>query len=166
MNISGKSDTGYLASDMRNYLTNYYLPALNEAGVPNELMWNPTRIVWNGTRVGSLDETLEKVADKLWMPVEMEMFGQAIKSSRLYAEDEGNAYFEYYTNNTKRKKYNSSNTAYEYFLSSTSPPFDEDTDVYLTDIYRYAYTGVNTDGSACFLYAQYALNIAPAFVIN
>jgi hypothetical protein len=161
----------YSSSDMRNYLLNYYLPALNEAGVPNDLMWTaPRGLSSSGYYVANSKGIIEELTDKLWLPTEVEMFGGKIYSAITNANYQ--AYFEYYSTNEKRIKYSTSsysptNVAWGYYLGGVSADVitvqeNGSTFEYFSNIF----SGIKSDGSACSFYVANSENIAPAFVIN
>jgi hypothetical protein len=125
MNPTATTVGGYAASEMRTYLTDYFYPGLTAAGVPDAVVWTPSRRVWNGftqaerdaNTHSSANTTVDTITDKLWLPTVWEMFGS--NSSVLVYENAGNqTWLEYYTDNTSRIKYNSSNVAALYWEAS------------------------------------------------
>ncbi|GHU44724.1 hypothetical protein FACS1894190_16350 [Spirochaetia bacterium] len=80
MNNSDTNTTGYLNSAMRKYLVpvgddgGNFLTGLKGAGVPEEVLWAPIRIVASS---GSGTSAPQTITDKLWLPTEREMFGNA-----------------------------------------------------------------------------------------
>jgi hypothetical protein len=74
MNPESVGNTGgYPASEMRKYLvgddgeSGKFLAGLEDAGVPKDVLWGPTRVM--STKPGE-----EKITDVLWLPTEREMF--------------------------------------------------------------------------------------------
>jgi hypothetical protein len=116
---------GYPAKEMRKYLTRVdgdnnsgmFLAGLEKAGVPEDVLWPPVRIV--SARKSSQQPTEEtlRIQDKLWLPTEREMFGARVSS--FTDETESNqARLEYYSTDSFRKKVDESKTAQVYFLAS------------------------------------------------
>jgi hypothetical protein len=106
----------YMGSDMRTYLTGNFLTGLKNAGVPDSVLWDPERKLAQN----SIDNTLDTVKDKLWLPTVREMFsfeGNYSYSSPTYETVENQAWLEYYATNNSRIKYYTSTVEY-YWLSS------------------------------------------------
>jgi hypothetical protein len=108
MNTSGGNADGYPASEMRKYLTpvedvpgsGNFLAGLVEAGLPEAVLWGPSRLMaTNGTQ-GT------PIADLLWLPTEREMFGEQEQTNSVVAveTETTQARLEYYTNNVFRMK--------------------------------------------------------------
>jgi hypothetical protein len=108
---------GYLGSVMRTYLTGAFLTGLTAAGVPDSVLWAPTRYVANG---GSGATAADPIQDKLWLPTEREMVGTRTYSNETYETEENQARLEYYNSDASRKKYDTSplGTAFSYWLAS------------------------------------------------
>jgi hypothetical protein len=79
MNPTDTNAGGYAASEMRKYLVPYsgssgnFLTGLENAGVPQEVLWGPNRIIareHNGTDTNV-------ISDLLWLPTEWEIFGSS-----------------------------------------------------------------------------------------
>ncbi|MDR1096474.1 MAG: DUF6273 domain-containing protein [Spirochaetaceae bacterium] len=106
MNPEDTTDGGYEASEMRQYLTGNFLAGLNAAGVPENVLWAPTRAVSTGNGEAA------KITDLLWLPTEREMFGNGpfthMTPPGPYASDEetenNQARLEYYTSYNSRIK--------------------------------------------------------------
>jgi hypothetical protein len=102
---AASTDGGYAVSEMRTYLTENFLAGLNKAGVPDEVLWAPERVLSVGIkRTGNA-----AIKDKLWLPTEREMFQDGKNPfDGPYASDgetaENQARLEYYTDNTSRAK--------------------------------------------------------------
>jgi hypothetical protein len=112
MNETNGVSGGYLACKMRVYLKGKFLNGLIEAGVPEEVLWGPTRVMAAGT-----------INDLLWLPTEREMFQNGTSEFKAVAygpyskaeESENNqARLEYYANNESRIK-----------ISQSSPNFPQ-----------------------------------------
>jgi hypothetical protein len=92
--------------DHRSYLPGTVLTGLIASGVPEGVLWAPTRLVAQ-SYTGSGCVT---VTDKLWLPTELEMCGYSgfTRYSNASAETEDNqARLEYYVCGTSRIKYGS-----------------------------------------------------------
>jgi hypothetical protein len=99
MNASRTIAGGYASSEMRTYLTGNFLTGLNNAGVPDGVLWAPARVLSKGnTGTGATE-----ISDKLWLPTEWEMIGE-----RWYSADgetaDNQAWLAYYTDSNIRKK--------------------------------------------------------------
>ncbi|GMO40491.1 MAG: hypothetical protein Ta2F_16640 [Termitinemataceae bacterium] len=94
MNNTNDNTTGYLGSAMREYIVNNFLTGLENAGVPDEVLWQPSR------RVGGDGST-----DKLWLPTEWEMIGRRRNSFAIW-ENAGNqvSFTGYYKDDPARIK--------------------------------------------------------------
>jgi hypothetical protein len=77
MNPTNTNAGGYAGSEMRKYLVPYsgssgnFLTGLMNAGVPQEVLWGPNRIIareYNGTDTNEIN-------DLLWLPTAQEIFG-------------------------------------------------------------------------------------------
>jgi hypothetical protein len=111
------SANGYAGSAMKSYLLGAFLTGLTGAGVPDSVLWAPTRYVAN--RGSSSADGTHTITDKLWLPTEWEMLGDldANRVSNSTWETAANqTRLEYYTYDTP--KYNSANTASGYWLAS------------------------------------------------
>ncbi|GMO39295.1 MAG: hypothetical protein Ta2F_15700 [Termitinemataceae bacterium] len=106
MNETNDNTTGYLDSAMRAYIVNNFLTGLKNAGVPDEVLWPPSRRVassWNGT-------TAHTVKDKLWLLTEREMFGFGTYSygpwsvSTVETAENQVSFTGYYKSDTERIK--------------------------------------------------------------
>ncbi|GHV32611.1 hypothetical protein AGMMS4952_23280 [Spirochaetia bacterium] len=87
MNPTNSNAGGYKDSEMRVYLTNDFLPGLKAAGVPESVLWAPSRRVWNGflsseSGSSSTNTVVDTIADELWLPTEYEMLGTRNTSSQ------------------------------------------------------------------------------------
>jgi hypothetical protein len=127
MNPTITNQGGYSASEMRKYLVavgnqgGNFLTGLIAAGVPQSVLWAPTRRVANGGRGSSGTTTIN---DLLWLPTEREMVGESSvlgNSVASTSETAGNqARLEYYGDESQRRKFydNSSQALHWYWLSS------------------------------------------------
>jgi hypothetical protein len=104
MNATDTNTGGYLASEMRQYLIQKFLPGLKTAGVPEAALWAPLRYV---SAKGSVSE----IQDALWLPTEREMFqngkdgyNDGPLAEAAYETAANQARLEYYTDDASRKK--------------------------------------------------------------
>jgi hypothetical protein len=74
MNPTASNAGGYPESEMRVYLTGEFLSGLKDAGVPEGVLWGPSRVV-SGKENGA-----KTINDTLWLPTEREMFGSRLWS--------------------------------------------------------------------------------------
>ncbi|GMO30915.1 MAG: hypothetical protein Ta2F_06030 [Termitinemataceae bacterium] len=115
MNGTSTNTTGYLNSTMRNYIINNFLTGLENAGVPDEVLWQPNRIVASR---GDGTPTEQTITDKLWLPTEREMTnGNSLSVATSETSSNQANFTEYYTNDNARKKSYESNNAW-YWLAS------------------------------------------------
>jgi hypothetical protein len=78
----GDSTGGSPASEMRTYVIGNFLDELKTAGVPEEVLWPPTRtlsIDW--ANENSPEYLPQLLTDLLWLPTMWEMFGTNLNSS-------------------------------------------------------------------------------------
>jgi hypothetical protein len=139
--------SNYLPTEMRTYVTGNFLAGLKNAGVPDAVLWAPTRHVWN-TISG-----VEIIQDKLWLPTEREMFGSNGHSNSTYETQNNQARLGYYDTDQKRIKLQSNNTGIGYWLGS--PVWDR----YYACVDhsgKMAYNGVDVGG----------VGVAPAFCVR
>jgi hypothetical protein len=102
------NSAGY--SGIRPYLTGNFLTGLKGAGVPDGVLWAPTRKVAQS----AAGDACDTITDKLWLPTELEMCGwnpdvySYTRDSNTSAETETNqAWLEYYVGDNSRFKYQS-----------------------------------------------------------
>jgi hypothetical protein len=129
---------GYPASEMYTYLTGNFFTGLKAAGVPESVLWGPSRSVDNKT-----------VTDRLWLPSEREM-GLAYRS---VDPGENLVQLEYYKDDTYRIKYDKTGVV-PYWGSSASTGNTTD------------FCYVTTSGAAAISYAGAAYGVAPAFCVK
>jgi hypothetical protein len=159
MNRGGNS---YAASEIREYLVpvegrgGNFFNGLKTAGVPEGVLWAPTRHVANG---GSGATGIDVITDLLWLPTAREMFGtQSYSSTQETAQNQ--ARLEYYRatdtadNNRYRVKYTGTGTVSDYWEGS---PYSGNSTHFCT---------VSSSGSAYANSASAALGIAPAFCVK
>jgi hypothetical protein len=153
----GSSEGGYPASEMREYLTGYFLAGLITAGVPDEVLWPPVRMV--STRIQSSDEEgnfLAQIKVKLWLPTAWEIAGSKLND----VPDEmvnNQTQLAYYKSEGSRVKYDTSNTAARYWLASTTTANDS------------AFVVVDSNGNMLTdgdVSASDELGVAPAFCVQ
>jgi hypothetical protein len=161
MNPDGIGNVGgYAASEMRKYLvpvdddeeSGKFLAGLITAGVPEGVLWAPTRYVANG---GDKATKADEINDILWLPTEREMFGYRVYSSQTTHETAANqARLEYYNDDLRRIKcFETSNV---YFYWGASPYFGDST--YFCDVHSNGYPYGNK--------ASIARGVAPAFCVR
>ncbi|GHU42845.1 hypothetical protein FACS1894190_12650 [Spirochaetia bacterium] len=150
MTAGAANQPDYKESGMREYLTgnsNKFRVALINAGVPQARMWAPGRIV--GNKAGGADE----LVDLVWLPTEMEMFGNRTYSPG--SETEWNqARLAYYLGNNTRKKLDGTVSFINYWTASTLQPVND------------AFTAVSADGTPSTGSVGNQGGIAPAFCIR
>jgi hypothetical protein len=117
MEASDINTNGYAGSEMPAYLNGAFLTGLTStaAGVPSSVLWAPSRVVSSG---GYPPAGADTVTDTIWLPTEYEMVGTHLYSSSTHEAPGTQARLEYYTDDTSRIKYNSSNSAIWYWLAS------------------------------------------------
>ncbi|GHT57844.1 hypothetical protein FACS1894109_10860 [Spirochaetia bacterium] len=155
MNGTNTNSGGYWGSEMRNYLAapdgsgagGYFLTGLTNAGVPDSVLWAPSRRVWNGVA------TAETIVDKLFLPTEWEMFGSQ-SNSHATETATNQAWLEYYASPASRIKYDSSDAANWYWLAS--PAASSTTH----------FTNVDPGGGGSSNYASSVGGVAPAFCVK
>jgi hypothetical protein len=154
MEATATNDSGYAGSAMKAYLNSKFLPGLRDAGVPDSVLWAPTRKVANA---GSKKTGPDDITDKLWLPTVWEMTGGTQGLSSATFETAANqARLEYYTPTTPTRqiKYIRNNAAGEYWLASPSAQ-NGDMFCYITSY------GGSAEGNA------YDINgVAPAFCVK
>ena len=100
---SDNNGGGYTASEGRAYLTNKFLPGLVAAGVPQDVLWGPNRLI---AKVGGGAGT-DTVNDLLWLPTALEMNAPVLNEllgntrynagiASAYETQENQALLEYY----------------------------------------------------------------------
>jgi hypothetical protein len=143
----------YVNTQMHSYITDNFLAGLKGAGVPTDatdgILWNPSRLVWKGYGETSADS----ITDYLWLPTEWEMFGTRNKT---HTSEGTSARLEYYDNDAKRIKYDSSKAPQWYWEES---PTNDGTN------YRFSLVGKDggfTNYDSC----QTAYGVAPAFCVK
>jgi hypothetical protein len=82
MNAGGPGS--YADSEMRTYLTDYFLPGLIDAGVPQDVLWNPVRLVAKGSN----DTGTDTLDDYLWLPTALEV--DALRLNELLGHSRNN----------------------------------------------------------------------------
>jgi hypothetical protein len=104
MNASDNNSGGYRESEMRHYLADNFLRGLVSAGVPEGVLYAPTRYIANG---GPSASAADALADWLWLPTERELFGRNEYSNETWETTANQARLEYYDGNGQRTKYSS-----------------------------------------------------------
>jgi TolB-like protein len=112
MNASDTNAGGYKMSELRQYLTGSFLRGLLAAGVPEGVLYAPTRYIVNG---GSGATGADALADWLWLPTERELFENGTSynygiqwgpySNGRWETAANQARLEYYDGNGQRTKY-------------------------------------------------------------
>jgi hypothetical protein len=116
MEASNINSNGYMGCKGRQYLLNSYLPALKNLGIPFDEDWMKGLVRKTAKAGNSAAAGVDQIQDKLFLPTEAEMFGTNANSTAEALVDQGR--LEYYDNNAKRIKYNSANTATNYWEGS------------------------------------------------
>jgi hypothetical protein len=151
MEVTNINTNGYAGSEMKTYLLDNFLPGLTAAGVPDSVLWAPTRSVANK---GSNANGTHTVTDKLWLPTDREMFGARTYSVDAHETAANQARLEYYTSNALRVKYNASNAAGWYWQAS--PHSASSTHFCTVGVDGYTYNNVASSVGGC----------APAFSVK
>jgi hypothetical protein len=161
---------GYLRSGLRTYIKGNFLSGLKAAGVPNSVLWAPSR------RTGNNDEgptSIDTIIDKLWLPTATEVIGQPYGKHETASNQATLDYYllDYIPNltpnpmtntppETIRNKYNASNGLGIYWAASLSYAYDKfgvwDAGANFVFFYRYP-------NAAPF---EEAKGIAPAFCVK
>ncbi|GHU99131.1 hypothetical protein FACS189483_08020 [Spirochaetia bacterium] len=128
MNNTSPFVGGYAGSEMRQYLvpvagkagSGKFLTGLTAAGVPEDVLWAPSREVWTGflSSGGSPSTTVDTIADKLFLPTEWEMLGSRSYSHATYETTANQGRFEYYAIANSTRKYGSGDTQLAYWEAS------------------------------------------------
>jgi hypothetical protein len=160
MEATPTNQNGYLGSEMRKYLvptgdsgSGVFLTGLISAGVPDAVLWAPTRYVAN--KGNNNASGLHTITDKLWLPTALEM-GNSYKSNLDLEKDANQARFGYYENkDSKRLKYVSGSSSKSYWEAS---PFQGEQ----------KFCSINGSGSVSSASADSnsALGVAPAFCVK
>jgi hypothetical protein len=117
-NATNNNFGGWKDADLRKFVTpvdevngsGSFLAGLTKAGVPESVLWAPTRTVSTGHAGGSV-----AIKDRLWVPTLREMTGGSANSNETV---ENQARLEYYQDNQSRIKYTTANSM-AYTLAST-----------------------------------------------
>jgi hypothetical protein len=126
MNNTDLSVNGYPASEMRKYLTpvdqvdgsGNFLAGLLGAGVPEGVLWAPSRMVSARATYKSNAVAPVRIRDKVWLPTEWEMFGYGSNSQKADETNINQVWLGYYADDERRKKFDVSQTAKAYWLAS------------------------------------------------
>jgi hypothetical protein len=109
MNANANDTRGYSGSEMQTYLNNNFLTGLKAAGVPDGVLWAPSRrtIDRAGPPPSGNGKGLDKITDKLWLPTATEMGSPAQIQDDIFAELIVNqaSFAEFYRDDNTRKKY-------------------------------------------------------------
>jgi hypothetical protein len=79
------------------------------AGVPEGVLYAPTRYIANG---GSGASAADALADWLWLPTEREVFGRNVYSHTRWETAANQVWLEYYGGNTQRIKYDANGSTW------------------------------------------------------
>gem|GEM_PF-4595548 len=101
----------YRESEMRRYLTTSFMRGLIAAGVPENILYAPTRHIVAGA--GFSREMV--ISDLVWLPTMWELFGFQYFT---FETAENQARLEYYQDSFQRIKYNASGEAVFWWTSS------------------------------------------------
>ncbi|GHV66897.1 hypothetical protein AGMMS49928_02710 [Spirochaetia bacterium] len=154
MNPTNTNAGGYAKSEMRSYLTSKFLPGLAAAGLPESIIWAPTRCISNGGEGGTAADAL---ADKLWLPTEWELHGSNSWSNKKYETAQNQARLEFYESNAKRIKYNLENNGnYGMWYWEASPYSSSAANLAIIDFFGFANN----------LHASSVVGCAPAFCVR
>ncbi|GMO24228.1 MAG: hypothetical protein Ta2B_03580 [Termitinemataceae bacterium] len=111
MNLDANTGGGYLNSEMRSYIIGNFLTGIKSAGVPEKVLWAPTRIVASS---GDPEKAVEQtITDKLWLPTAWEMTGeQGVSVASCETSMNQASFKDFYKDSGTRTK------AHAYFLAS------------------------------------------------
>ena len=162
MNSSETNAGGYAASEMRKYLVEAgdsaadpndgkFLAGLLDAGVPEEALWAPKRIV-------SVRDGQGELEDLLWLPTEREMFDKNANSVSADETEENQARLEYYDSALKRIKYLENSSAKSYW--EASPSYNE-----VISWKNRSFCSVSMNGLTDYNYAESLYGCVPAFCV-
>jgi hypothetical protein len=117
MNMWDTNDGGYKVSEMRHYLTRNFLRGLVAAGIPESVLYAPTRHIANG---GEGASTIDALVDWIWLPTEWEIYGKhrytTTKSALETAVNQ--VWFEFYDVDPRRLKYISNGESWLWWVAS------------------------------------------------
>jgi hypothetical protein len=119
MNAPYTNSGGYRESEMRHYLADNFLRGLLSAGVPEGVLYAPTRYIAND---GPSASAADALADWLWLPTERELFGRNEYSNETWETAANQARLEYYEGNGQRTKYTKDRAAWWWEASPPSKP--------------------------------------------
>jgi len=105
---------GYKESEMRNYLTNGFLRGLLATGLPESVLYAPTRYIASNGERGEA----HVLKDWLWLPTMWEMFGFPYFENETCETAVNQARLEYYEKEGHRIKYSTNGKAVSWWLSS------------------------------------------------
>jgi hypothetical protein len=156
METTNTNANGYLGSAMRAYLTGAFLTGLKNAGVPDSVLWAPTRYVANAEWHSESEGDTQMIQDKLWLPTVWEMFGDNQgRANDTYETAANQARLEYYTSDQSRTKWHTkNNSSMRYWLASPVSSSDN------------LFCNVLPNGAASIYYAGSVGGCAPAFPIT
>jgi hypothetical protein len=125
LNPTETNSGGYPGSEIREYLTEVggvegsgnFLAGLERAGVPDGVLWAPSRTISGKTKA-------ETIKDKLWLPTMRELSGTAGYSVSGHETALNQAKLTYYDNAPKRVKYRTDSTAGVYWTGSCDSGLD------------------------------------------
>jgi hypothetical protein len=176
MNATDSNTGGYPASEMREYLTRNFLAGLEKAGVPEDVLWGPKRVVATKKE----DSPTETINDLLWLPTEREMYGKYVMdylpNMAAAVENENNqAKLEYYEMDVGGPWNNLTEKAVHLFhkTTKTTNGYPASSNKSATNYWLATAPG-NVDGFFCFVdgfsapnqrKATIAFGVAPAFCV-
>jgi hypothetical protein len=144
MNNNNVTAGGYAACALRQWIINEWRSALIIAGIPEDMLFAPKRLLYNSTSPAAILE------DDVYLPTEWEMQGS--RTYALPAENDGTqVHLAYYKDNDSRKKYYSSGSSQVYYYWCSS--------VYSSN----NFCCVNSDGNASHNVAYNTNSVAPCF---
>jgi fibronectin type 3 domain-containing protein len=178
MNPTNNTAGGYASCMMRSYLKSHFLAGLTGAGVPDAVLFAPTRYVANGSMTGDyysgsytiIATAADEIMDKVWLPTEREMFGASgIDWTGMYSgiigfeTQENQARFEYYNDFAsdmvaRRTKYTSGGGDYQYWEASPGISTAALSTGSFCVILGYGYAGGSNPGTE--------VGVAPAFCVK
>jgi hypothetical protein len=161
MNTSNTNIGGYKTSEMRQYLADNFLRGLLAAGVPESVLYAPTRYIANG---GQGATGADALADWLWLPTERELFENGTSyyngtkfgwSNEIWETASNQARLEYYDSNSRRIKYDRGGNTLWWWEASPGT-------YSASSVFCYA----RHDGYASNMSASSVCGLAPAFCVR
>jgi hypothetical protein len=95
-----------------------FLAGLEGAGVPEGVLWAPSRMVSARGVSSNLAVAPVRIQDKVWLPTEWEILGTGLGSQQADETNSNQVWLGYYADDARRKKFGASQNAKAYWLAS------------------------------------------------